>query len=61
MSSIPARIERLEKAVDLQAASAPQIIVYQPGQQPEPAPPDGRVRIYLPDNGRGPSGATQCP
>ena len=47
------RIRRLETLTEAETANGPQIVIYQRGQRPPDPPDDGRVRIYLPDNGHG--------
>jgi hypothetical protein len=48
------RIRRLETLTEAETENGPQIVIYQRGDRPHDPPKDGRVRIFIPDNGHGP-------
>jgi hypothetical protein len=58
--SLESRIRQLEEQTQPADEHGAHVIIYQPGDVLPPFPDDGRARVYIPDNGRGPSGATQC-
>jgi hypothetical protein len=52
--SLEARIRQLESSQEPPDDSTARIVIYKTGEDPD-SPNDGRVRLFLPDNGRGPS------
>ena len=57
--SVESRIRQLETIVAPECDPHSQVIIYQPGELPERPEEDGRVRIFIPDNGRGPNETAQ--
>lgn len=57
--SLESRIRELEEQARPPVSDEPQVVIYQPGEQP-PSIADGRLRVYIPDNGRGPVQEAAC-
>lgn len=56
MRSIGARLDRLEHMTNLADEGAgARVIVYDPRTGPPELPDDVRLRVLIPDNGRGPA------
>jgi hypothetical protein len=56
--SIESRIRQLETTMEPAATHEPLVILYPAGKQPPTTQNDGRIRIFIPDNGRAPNRAT---